>query len=383
MKDEFLATVSHELRTPLNAIIGWSHMLRSGRLDQATVQRAVETIERNAKSQAQLVEDILDVSRVITGQLRLSTAPVDLSAVVNSSIDSVQLAAESKEIQLEVILSPAARHTVGDAARLQQVVWNLLSNAIKFTPAGGRVEVRLERAGANVEIKVSDCGQGISADFLPFIFDRFRQADGTSTRRHGGLGLGLAIVRHLVELHGGTVRAESAGDGLGSTFTVSLPLAVNPQQTRVRRKGVRMHDVPEVEAETPPSLENVCVLLVEPDPDTLQVLTLALQSYKADVQPVGSVAAAMEVMEWYKPDVVISDLTMPDEDGYSLIEKIRGLEAGSENRVPAVALTSYVRVEERTRTLAAGFNMFVPKPVQPGELVAAVSHLLELPVASL
>ncbi|MEN3331811.1 MAG: hypothetical protein V7641_1176, partial [Blastocatellia bacterium] len=218
-KDEFLATVSHELRTPLNAIIGWSHMLRRGRLDEATVSRAVETIERNAKSQAQLIEDILDVSRVITGKLRLKVGPVDIVSVISAAIDSVQLAADSKSIKLGVILDPSARHISGDASRLQQVVWNLLSNAIKFTPAGGQVEVRLERAGANAKIVVSDTGEGISEDFLPFIFDRFRQADGSLTRRQGGLGLGLAIVKHLIELHGGAVYADSAGAGRGATFT--------------------------------------------------------------------------------------------------------------------------------------------------------------------
>jgi signal transduction histidine kinase len=225
LKDEFLANVSHELRTPLTAIIGWTHMLRQGSLDEKTAARGLETIERNAQAQAQLVEDILDVSRVITGKLRLNIGPVDAASVINAAIDSVQLAAESKGIGLEVTLDPSARHVAGDAGRLQQVVWNLLSNAIKFTPAGGRVRVRLKRAGPDAQIRVSDTGQGISPDFLPHIFERFRQADGTTTRRHGGLGLGLAIVRHLVELHGGTVSADSEGEGRGATFTVNLPLA--------------------------------------------------------------------------------------------------------------------------------------------------------------
>jgi signal transduction histidine kinase len=225
MKDEFLATVSHELRTPLTAIMGWSHMLRSGKLDEATAARALDTIERNAQAQAQLVEDILDVSRVITGNLRLNSTEVDVASVINAAIDSVQLAADSKGIRLEVTLEASARHVAGDATRLQQVVWNLLANAIKFTPSGGRVAVRLERAGADAQLSVSDTGQGISRDFLPFIFDRFRQEDATTTRRHGGLGLGLAIVRHLVELHGGTVRADSAGEERGTTFIIKLPLA--------------------------------------------------------------------------------------------------------------------------------------------------------------
>ncbi|HKY05339.1 MAG TPA: ATP-binding protein [Blastocatellia bacterium] len=224
MKDEFLATVSHELRTPLNAIIGWSHLLRTGRLDEATVERAVETIHRNAKAQSQLIEDILDMSRVITGKLRLQIAPVDMASVINAAIDSVQLAADSKSIKLEVTLDPSARNIQGDSSRLQQAVWNLLSNAIKFTPADGRIRVKLERAEGHTRITVSDTGEGITPDFLPFIFDRFRQADSTCSRPHGGLGLGLAIVRHLVELHGGTVQADSPGEGLGSTFTILLPL---------------------------------------------------------------------------------------------------------------------------------------------------------------
>ncbi|MDT5293287.1 MAG: hypothetical protein QOJ76_167 [Acidobacteriota bacterium] len=232
LKDEFLATVSHELRTPLTAIMGWTHMLRNAGLDESTATHALETIERNARSQAQLIEDLLDVSRVITGKLRLDIGRVDAASIVNEAIDSVQLAAEAKGIQLEVTLDPSARHVFGDAARLQQVVWNLLSNAIKFTPVGGRVGVCLKRTGSDVQISVSDTGGGIGADFLPFIFDRFRQADGTTTRRHGGLGLGLSIVRHLVELHGGTVEAESPGEGRGATFTVSLPFAVSDRQTQ-------------------------------------------------------------------------------------------------------------------------------------------------------
>src|SRR6185503_17635528 len=282
LKDEFLATVSHEIRTPLNAIIGWSHLLRSGRLDQATIDRAIETIDRNAKSQAQLIEDILDVSRMITGKLRLSNEPVDISSVINAAIDSVQLAIDSKELHLEVTMDPSARHTLGDANRLQQVVWNLLANAIKFTPPGGRIEVRVERAGENLQMQVSDSGQGISAEFLPFIFDRFRQADGTTTRKHGGLGLGLAIVRHVVELHGGTITAQSAGLGTGATFTIKLPLA---PAVKPRNKKRNQSALTKTEALTPlPGLENVKVLLVDDDPDTLQILSMILIDSKAGVQ---------------------------------------------------------------------------------------------------
>jgi len=382
MKDEFLATVSHELRTPLNAIIGWSHLLRSGMLDEATTSRAIETIDRNAKAQAQLVEDILDVSRMISGKLRLNSEPVDMAAVINAAIDSVQLAIDSKNIELQVTLDPSARHTVGDSSRLQQVVWNLLANAIKFTPTGGRVVVKVERARQNLKLEVSDTGQGISADFLPFIFERFRQADGTTTRQHGGLGLGLAIVRHLVELHGGTIRAESAGLRQGSTFIIELPLGPSPQITRERRKvtgSLQLTRETDAQFRSAPSLANVQVLLVDDDPDTLHVLSLILNESEAQVQTASSVQEALDVLEWYKPDVVVSDLAMPGEDGYSLIGKMRAVEKG--NPTPAVALTSYVRVEDRTRALSAGFNMFVPKPVEPHELITAIASLANESIA--
>lgn len=374
MKDEFLATVSHEIRTPLNAIIGWSHLLLSGRLDAATAARAVETIDRNAKSQAQLIEDILDVSRMITGKLRLNTEPVDIASVINAAIDSVQLAIDSRELHLEVTLDPSARHTVGDANRLQQIVWNLLANAIKFTPSGGHIEVKVERAASNLQLSVSDTGQGIGASFLPFIFDRFRQADGTTTRQHGGLGLGLAIVRQLVELHGGTIKADSAGEGKGSTFIVKLPLA--PQGTSRRKKAtgpLRAKDIAEGHFTSLPSLDAVKVLLVDDDPDTLHFLRVMLGESKAIVQTASSVTEALEILEWYQPHVLVSDLAMPGEDGYSLVAKVRALKP----EIPAVALTSYVRVEDRARALSVGFNMFVPKPIQPGELINAIASLAE------
>ena len=379
MKDEFLATVSHELRTPLNAIIGWAHLLRSGRLDEPTIARAVETIDRNAKSQAQLIEDILDVSRMITGKLKLNNEPVDLSAVINAALDSVQLAADAKEIQLAVTLDPSARHTIGDSSRLQQVVWNLLANAIKFTPANGHIDVKVERAGRFARLCVSDSGQGISPEFLPFIFDRFRQADGTSTRQHGGLGLGLSIVRQLVELHGGTIKAASEGAGKGATFIIKLPLAP-PNKGSSRREGVSMlaaSQVEDVSVSVVPPLDGVRVLLVDDDPDTLQILSVMLEEAKATVQTAASVREAFEVLEWYKPHVLVSDLAMPDEDGYSLIGKLRQAEKANGSQLPAVALTSYVRVEDRAQALSAGFNLFVPKPVQPEELITAIANLAE------
>jgi signal transduction histidine kinase/ActR/RegA family two-component response regulator len=378
MKDEFLATVSHEIRTPLNAIIGWSHLLRSGRLDEATRARAMETIDRNAKVQAQLIEDILDVSRVITGKLRLRNEPVDVASVINSAIDSVQLAIDSKDLNLEVTLDPTARHTFGDPGRLQQVVWNLLSNAIKFTPSSGRIGVKVKRAEGNLQICVSDTGCGINPDFLPYIFDRFRQADGTTTRNHGGLGLGLAIVRHLVELHGGAIQADSAGVGEGATFTITLPLA--PQSTSRRKKvtgSLRSKEVSSGHFTSLPALDAVKVLLVDDDPDTLQVLGVMLGNSNAVVHTASSASDALEILEWFQPDVLVSDLAMPGEDGYSLIRKVRVLGVTSGYQIPAIALTSYVRVEDRARALTAGFSMFVPKPVQPEELIAAIANLAE------
>lgn len=379
MKDEFLATVSHELRTPLNAIIGWAHMLRGGKLDQSMIGKAIETIDRNAKSQAQLVEDILDVSRVITGKLRLNMAPIDAAAIINAAIDSVQLAANSKDIELEITLDPTARHMLGDASRLQQIVWNLLSNAIKFTPVGGHVAVRLKRVEHEAQIQVTDSGIGIDPDFLPHIFDRFRQADGTSTRRYGGLGLGLSIVRHLVELHGGSVQATSEGENQGSTFTIMLPLpAVAPEVRRSRPESTGAWATPHLtELKMSESLTDVQVLLVDDDADTLQVLSVMLADAGAKVVTATSATQALEVLQWHRPNVLVSDLEMPGEDGYSLIEQIRSLENIEKGQLPAVALTSYVRIEDRARALSAGFNMFVPKPIEPTELINAIANLAD------
>ncbi|MGH7386360.1 MAG: ATP-binding response regulator, partial [Candidatus Rokuibacteriota bacterium] len=368
MKDEFLATVSHELRTPLNAILGWSHILRGAKPDEGTLARAVEVIERNAHTQAQLIEDILDASRVITGSLRLNRNPVDLAAVINTAVDSVRLAAEAKAIQLVVILDPSARHLTGDASRLQQVVWNLLANAIKFTSAGGRVEVRLERAGGQAQITVTDTGEGVAAEFLPFIFDRFRQADSTITRRHGGLGLGLAIVRHLIELHEGTIQAQSAGEGYGTSFIIRLPQAeaVPPAQTG-----------PAAPERPAPALRGVQVLLVDDDQDALDMLTLVLTDAGAAVRTASSAAEALALLRWIRPDVLVSDLAMPDEDGYSLLRNLRAVERGSGRETPAVALTAYVRVQDRARAVAAGFNMFVEKPVDADELISVLAGIAE------
>lgn len=378
LKDEFLATVSHELRTPLNAIIGWCHLLGRGKPDETTVAHALQTIERNAKLQAQLIEDILDVSRIITGKVRLNTAPVDMATVINAAVDSVQLAYEAKNIKLEVRVDPSARHMAGDSTRLQQVIWNLLSNAIKFTPDGGSVAVNLEREGTHARIVVSDTGEGIDPQFLPYIFDRFRQADGTSTRRQTGLGLGLSIVRHLVELHGGTVKAESAGSGNGSKFTIRLPLAQQGREIRMRSTGSLVPPEELVQYLKPlPSLAGVEVLLVDDDLDNLNIISALLAEHKATVQTANSAGEALKLLDYYKPDILISDLAMPETDGYSLIRQVRELEAEKNRRVPAIALTALVRVEDRARALAAGFNMFVPKPVQPSELITTIANLTQ------
>jgi PAS domain S-box-containing protein len=375
-KDEFLATVSHELRTPLNAILGWSHMLRNTMLDEATTARALETIDRNAKSQAQLVEDILDVSRIITGNLRLDVRPVELSLIIESAIDSVRPAIEAKGIRLESVLDPRAGPVPGDSSRLQQVVWNLLSNAVKFTDKGGRVQVRLERVNSHIEITVSDTGRGIKTDFLPHVFDRFRQADSTSTRQHGGLGLGLAIVRHLVEMHGGTVEADSPGEGLGATFTVKLPLMIIHKDRRLEE---RVHPTAATDTifERSSMLNGLCLLVVDDERDTRELLVLILSEFGAEVKTCGTAIEALEMLEQVKPDVLISDIEMPDEDGYTFIRQVRKLDAERARNTPAVALTAYARVEDRMRALAAGFQMHVSKPVEPAELAVVIASLVE------
>ncbi|HXC50766.1 MAG TPA: ATP-binding protein [Candidatus Limnocylindrales bacterium] len=376
LKDEFLATVSHELRTPLTSIIGWAHMLRDDSLDPAIAERAVETIERAATTQAQLIEDILDVSRIITGNLKVNVAPVDPLRVIEGATSALELAARSKLINLSVVIGPAGIHgdkpILGDAIRLQQVVWNLVSNAIKFTSSGGRVDVRLTRDESELEIQVIDNGEGIEPEFIPYLFDRFRQADGSSTRRHQGLGLGLAIVRHLVELHGGTVRAESEGPGHGATFTVRLPML---PVSRVREVApVRASDEATASPGRAGQLEGMRILLVDNDADTLAMLCAILGEQRAEVRTAGSAAEAFEILRWYQPSVVISDLAMPGEDGYSFIRRLRAREQRGGRQIPAIALTGYVRVEDRRAALEAGFNVFVPKPVEPSELIATISN---------
>ncbi len=372
LKDEFLATLSHELRAPLNSMLGWARLLRTKKFDENTTAKALETIERNAKLQAQLIEDILDVSRIIQGKLRLNLRPVSLVPVIEVAIDTVRPAAEAKAIQLATGLESSVQLVSGDPDRLQQVVWNLLTNAIKFTPQGGRVEVQLEHADSYARIRVNDTGIGISPDFLPHVFERFRQADSTTTRSHGGLGLGLAIVHHLVELHGGKVYVDSEGEGQGATFTVELLLthcrseASEIKQVHSKHNGVASADLS--------SINSLQVLVVDDDPDTRDVLTTVLEQYGAKVTAVASVGEAVKALEQLHLDLLISDLGMPDEDGYGLICQVRALEVERGKKIPAIALTAYANDEERIRALSAGFQLHLPKPVEPAKLIAVVAN---------
>ncbi len=372
-KDEFIATVSHELRTPLNAVLGWARLLRIGKLDGDANARAIEAIERNATTQAQIVDDLLDVSRIIRGQLRLDVRPVDLVPVIEAAMDTVRPAAAARNIGIAAVLTPRAGPVAGDPGRLQQVVWNLLSNAIKFTPSGGRVEVRLEQRGDDVAVQVKDTGAGIDPAFLPHLCERVRQADSSSTRAHGGLGIGLAIVRHLVEAHGGTVSAESAGPGKGASFTVSLPArpAARPRPADVVRPQPTAGDG----ARPAPTLQALRVLIVDDDADTLDVVKQLLEQAGAQVTAAGSAREALEAVERARPDVLVSDIGMPGEDGFALIRKVRGLGPGRGGDVPAAALTAYTQGEDRRKALLAGYQLYLPKPVDPLELTAAVAKL--------
>jgi signal transduction histidine kinase/CheY-like chemotaxis protein len=377
MKDEFLATLSHELRTPLNAVFGWARMLRRGDARQDTLRHGLEVIERNAVAQAKLIEDLLDVSRITTGKMRLQVRAVDMPAVVEAAIDSMRQAAAAREIRVQPLLDPAAGPVIGDPDRLQQVAWNLLSNAIKFTPKGGRVQVSLRRIDSHVELAVSDTGQGIAPELLPHIFERFRQGDSSSTRQHGGLGIGLALVRHLVELHGGTVSVRSAGVDAGTTFVVRLPisLAVEPPAARRGHPTVSDLDAPMVTT----SLKGLRLLLVDDERDTLDLFAQVLGSAGAQIETATSTEEAQACFARRPPDVLVADVEMPGADGYALIERVRALAPSRGGDVPAVAVTAYGRVEDRVRLLAAGFNMHVPKPVEPAELITVVATLARRP----
>src|SRR5436309_9648126 len=371
-KDEFLATLSHELRTPLSAILIWARLLRSGRLETEAKGRALEVIERNTKLQARLIEDLLEVSRIIAGKLRLELAPVDLAATVESAIDAVRAAADAKDITLECELDHGIGPVRGDRNRLQQIVWNLVANAIKFTPSGGRVAVRLARDAHDAVISVRDTGIGIPADFLPHIFERFRQADSTSTRAHGGLGLGLAIVRHLVERHGGTVTAASPGEGQGATFTVRLPV---PAKDVEAGDAAWLSGLARRPGPSPLSLHGLHVLLVEDESDMRESVTVSLELCGARVTAVGAAPAALEILDRDPPDIVLCDIGMPDEDGYTLVRKIRSRGAERGGQIPAVALTAYARDEDRSRALDAGFQIHIAKPVEPTEIARVVADL--------
>jgi len=375
LKDEFLATISHELRNPLNAILGWTHMMQLGKLNDANMERAVETIYRNAKSQSQLIADLLDVSRIISGKLRLEARTVDLINIINAAIDSIRPAADAKGIRLQTMLDPAASSIWGDADRLQQVVWNLLTNAVKFTPQGGRIQIKLQPIDSQVEIVVTDSGVGISKEFLPYVFDRFRQADASTTRKHGGLGLGLSIVRQLVDLHGGSVSVHSEGEGKGATFSILLPVVGVINNDDEAESVHPTHGDAIISFEGLPSLQGLKVLVVDDEADTRELIGEVLRECGSEVIISRSAAEALVALEEQKPDILISDLAMPDEDGYTLISKIRALPSERGGQIPAAALTAYARAEDRMRVLRSGFQFHLPKPVDSAELVTVVASL--------
>ena len=379
-KDDFLSTASHELRTPLNAILGWARMLQSGKLDQSAFLRAIDIIERNATAQVRLVEDILDGSRIINGQLHLDVRPLDLTAIVNSAVDAVRTAADSKRIRLTTRLDPAAARVVGDPDRLQQVIWNLVTNAIKFTPKDGAVDVVLRRAGTDIELTVADNGEGIDPEFLPHVFDRFRQAEGSTTRRHGGLGLGLALVRHMVEAHGGTVHADSAGVGKGARFVVTLPVqavfAGGAEAEPVRWGGAEPFVL------RPVDLTGASVLVVDDEPDARDLVATVLRGRGAEVTLAGSAGEALALVANRPFSVMVSDVGMPGTDGYELIGRVRTMTGTRGAGLPAVALTAYSRDEDCRRAHDAGFNAYVSKPVEPERLVQVVADTARLAPAN-
>ncbi|WP_414564755.1 MULTISPECIES: ATP-binding protein [unclassified Anabaena] len=371
IKDQFLAVLSHELRTPLNAILGWSKLLQSRKFDSAQTSQALATIERNATLQVQLIEDLLDISKILQGKLALTIIPINLKTVVLSALETMRLAAESKIIQVTPIFAPHVGQVMGDSARLQQVVWNLLSNAVKFTPKEGRVEVRVSQVEDFAEITVTDTGKGISHDFLPYVFDYFRQADSSSTRKFGGLGLGLAIVRNIVEIHGGTVKAESPGEGQGATFTIQLPLITD--------KTINMADEPNQDCflDTQSlSLTGRQILVVDDDPDSRDFITFVLEDDGAEVISLSSALVVLQTLKSVKPDVLVSDISMPEMDGYMLIHEVRNLTPEQGGDIPAIALTAFASHHDQEKALKAGFQMHLAKPFNPEELVAAIVRLI-------
>ncbi|HEX7316830.1 MAG TPA: ATP-binding protein [Pyrinomonadaceae bacterium] len=378
LKDEFLSTLSHELRTPLTSIIGWTNLMRAGQVRGEVQAQALETIERNAKTQSRLIDDLLDISRIIAGKLLLETREVNLNNVVSNSIEVVRPAANAKGIRLTYECEPGGKTISGDSARLQQIAWNLLSNAVKFTPEGGGVHVRLAGEGARVKLSVSDTGRGIPAEFLPHVFDRFRQADSATTRAYGGLGLGLAIVRHLAELHGGTVHADSAGEDQGSTFSVTFPLA----QTAAAPCSCQQTETAALSLNKSEKLSGVRVLVVDDEQDTRRLISTVIAQSGAEVTACASAGEALETLKTWRPHILMSDIGMPGEDGYALIKQVRALPPERGGRTPAAALTAYARDEDRGRALAAGYQLHIAKPFNPNELLAAVSDLQGYVVAS-
>jgi signal transduction histidine kinase/DNA-binding response OmpR family regulator len=372
-KDEFLATLSHELRTPLTAILGWSHLLRLEKLRGPQLNQAIETIERSARSQSQLIDDLLDVSRIVTGKLQLEFSTIDFSGVIGAAIESVRPAFAEKEIKLNVFIEPDCI-ILGDDHRLQQILWNLLNNALKFTPKGGQVTVRAVRGPVETQLVVSDTGKGIGQNFLPYIFDRFRQADGSTTRQYGGLGLGLAIVRHLVELHGGRIEVNSPGEDRGSAFTVSLPLAAPTHRQNGNASAERLaKDLAITESQV---LDGLRILMVDDDEDTRNLVAAILMRCGCEVRCVESAAEAMLAFVDWNPDLLVSDIGMPQEDGYSLIRRLRELRHERAQLIPALALTAYATDEDKSRALSAGFQMHLAKPIEPESLVTSIAAAL-------
>lgn len=387
-KDDFIALISHELRAPLNAMLGWAHVLKDGQADAATQQHAIEVIERSARTQQKLIEDLLDTARITSGKLRLDTGLVDLAQVVKAAADTVRPAADAKEIELDIELRDGSNLITGDPDRLQQIVWNLLSNAVKFTPNGGRVTLRLERADPYVRLTIADTGIGISPAFLPYVFHRFYQADASTTRRHGGLGLGLSLVRHLVELHGGSVEAESAGEGQGATFRVNLPVRALRHHKVEEKEEIDLEQDEHLElgltqngqsSTSPGRLAGLWALVVDDEADARDLVATLLNQCGARVTTAASAAEAFSFLRegeaGGRPDVLVSDIGMPDEDGYQLLRRVRALGREQGGSIPAIALTAFGRARDRIKALSAGFQTHIPKPVEPEELMMVIAGL--------
>jgi CheY-like chemotaxis protein/nitrogen-specific signal transduction histidine kinase len=374
LKDEFLATLSHELMTPLNAILGWSQLILQGTMGKEDIQRGLETIERNARAQNKLIEDLLEMSSIISGKVRLDVQRLDFAGIAEAAGESIAPAAEAKGIRVLKTIDPAAGWVSGDNNRLQQVIWNLLSNAVKFTPKGGTVEVIVERMSSHLHVVVKDSGMGIKPEFLAYVFDRFRQADSTLTRNHGGLGLGLAIVKQLVGLHGGTVRAESDGEDKGSAFIISLPLA--PISERKDQPSAASTQVILEDGQI--TLPGIKVLVIDDEQDARELIKEVLTLFQADVITAATAAAGLEILKNHRPDVIVSDIGMPEKDGYQFIREVRSLPSTDGGKTPAIALSAFAHSEDRTRAITAGYQMHLSKPVESHELVAAIENLTRL-----